>query len=127
MTLVRLYTGSDGKSHFEDISVPMSPAAADNPAVEILESKLIATRGVVMSRIVHHDHSGRPHNVPRRQLVVHLAGQTEIEASGGETRWFNGGTVLLAEDTTGAGHITRGVGDEPRVAIFIHLEDGEII
>lgn len=125
MTIVRLYAGPDGKSHFEDVAVPMSRVGADNPAVEILESKLIETRGAVISRIVHHDQSGRLHNVPRRQLVVHLAGQTEIEASGGETRRFNRGTVLLAEDTTGAGHITRGVGDEPRVAIFIHLKDGE--
>jgi hypothetical protein len=30
---------------------------------------------------------------------------------------------MLADDTTGKGHITRGKGDEPRMSIFIPLPD----
>ena len=33
------------------------------------------------------------------------------------------GTVMLADDTTGTGHITRGVGTEPRLSIFVPLAD----
>jgi hypothetical protein len=129
MKIVRLYTGDDGRSHFEDVTPALVLATADDHAsVEMFESKLIATKGVVISRIVHHDRSGSMHNVPQRQLMVQLTGETEIEACGGETRLFGPGTVLLAEDTTGEGHTTRGVvGGEPRLAIFIHLAEGETL
>ena len=128
MNVARLYTGQDGKSHFEDITPSLKLIPSESSAVEMFEGKLIASRGIVISHIVHHDHGGAMHNVPQRQLMVQLAGETEIEASCGETRRFSRGMVMLAEDTTGEGHITRGVvGDEPRLAIFIHLADGETL
>jgi hypothetical protein len=32
--------------------------------------------------------------------------------------------VLIAQDTTGHGHVTRGIGDEPRVSLAVPLEKG---
>jgi hypothetical protein len=123
--IVRLHTGSDGRSHFEELRLDLEPRSTENPAVTILESRGIGVERIILSHISHRDSSGQMHTVPQRQLVVHLAGVTEIEASGGETRRFGRGSVLLAEDLTGAGHATRGVGHEPRVALFVHLRDDE--
>jgi hypothetical protein len=33
------------------------------------------------------------------------------------------GHILLAEDTTGRGHISRGLGSEDRLSLFITLAD----
>ena len=41
------------------------------------------------------------------QYIIYLDGKVEIEASGGETKVFQGGDVLLAADLTGAGHLSR--------------------
>ena len=56
------------------------------------------------------------HNAPRRQYVVMMSGQLEIEIGDGTKRVLDPGDVLVAEDLTGKGHITRGVGEQPRVS-----------
>jgi hypothetical protein len=50
------------------------------------------------------------HPAPRRQYVITLSGQVEIEIGDGTVKRFGPGDVMLAEDTTGHGHITRVVG-----------------
>ena len=64
------------------------------------------------------------HNAPRRQLIVLLDGEIEVEVTSGEKRRFRGGDVLLVEDTTGTGHRTRTIGDRPRHSLFIPLAEG---
>jgi hypothetical protein len=64
------------------------------------------------------------HNAPCRQIVITLEGICEIEIGGGIKRRFMPGNILLAEDTTGRGHITRVVSTKPRRAIFIPLLSG---
>ena len=59
---------------------------------------------------------------PRRQFVIHLAGAAEIEVGDGTRRTFGAGEVLLADDTTGQGHISREV-EGPRRQIFVPLAD----
>ncbi|MGH7932300.1 MAG: hypothetical protein ACREQN_03925 [Candidatus Binataceae bacterium] len=63
------------------------------------------------------------HNAPRRQLVVNLCGEVEITVSDGGKRRFGAGSVLLAEDLTGKGHISRGVSDGERRVMFVPLAD----
>ena len=62
------------------------------------------------------------HTAPRRQLVVNLTGSVDIEVGSGEVRRFGPGTILLAEDLTGQGHISRSVDGEARTCLFVHLE-----
>jgi hypothetical protein len=62
------------------------------------------------------------HVAPRRQFVIHLAGRVQIETGGGEARQFGVGDVLLADDTTGQGHISREL-EGPRVQVFVVLGD----
>ncbi len=50
-----------------------------------------------------------------------MAGQLEIESGDGTKRVLDPGDVLVAEDLTGKGHITRGVGEQPRVSLAVPL------
>lgn len=116
MQITRLYTGDDGESHFEDIEVELD----DRGAIGAL-SELVPTRGVIF-RITGTDYDYAWHNAPQRQYIVLLSGGgVEIEIGDGTVRQFHAGDVLLAEDTTGRGHQSRALGDEPRQSLMIPL------
>jgi len=51
-----------------------------------------------------------------------LDGAVDVEISDGTIRRFSTGDVLLAEDTTGRGHISRAVDNQPRTSVFITLD-----
>jgi hypothetical protein len=55
--------------------------------------------------------------------VLTLSGAVDIEVGDGTVRRLTPGDILIAEDTTGQGHITREVGEGPRVSIFVPLRD----
>ena len=59
------------------------------------------------------------HTPSRRQYVITLSGHAELVLSGGQTIEVGPGSIELAEDLTGKGHITRTVGTEDRVVILI--------
>ena len=46
------------------------------------------------------------HCAPQKQFIIYLSGSVSIEASGGETKVFTQGDVLLANDLKGKGHIS---------------------
>jgi hypothetical protein len=47
-----------------------------------------------------------------------------VELEGGRKLRLGPGHILLAEDTTGKGHISRAVGGADRLSLFITLADG---
>jgi uncharacterized cupin superfamily protein len=116
MKIVRLFTGTDNESHFEDIEVEL------NPVGHMQASALQAAAHGVMFRSAPATHLSPHHPAPRRQYVITLSGQVEIETGDGTIRRFGAGDVMLAEDTTGRGHITRVVGGQPRHYVFIPLK-----
>ena len=63
------------------------------------------------------------HPGPRRQYVITLSGRGEIEVAGGKKIPLGPGQINLIEDTTGKGHITKGVGAEDRVTLWLPLVD----
>ena len=117
MQYFRIYTDSNGESHFEDLEI-----ALDVQARESVYSALIPATGVIFRRSPASQLIDW-HPAPRRQFVITLSGQAEIEASDGEVRQIGPGTIMLAEDVSGKGHITRGVGSAERISIFIPLAD----
>ena len=119
MQIVRVFTGPDGQSHFEDLVVALEPAGALGTI-----SALWPGKGVQF-REVPGDYALDFHTAPRRQLVVNLTGSVEIEVGDGTTRRMGAGSILLAEDTTGQGHISRNVNGEARTCLFIHLDEQE--
>ena len=117
MNIVRIFTGPDGQSHFEDLTVELDDLASMGRI-----SKRWPGTGVQF-REVDGDYHLDFHVAPRRQLVVNLTGSVEIEIGSGEKRILGPGSILLAEDKTGQGHISRNVGGEPRTCLFVHLDD----
>jgi hypothetical protein len=63
------------------------------------------------------------HCAPRRQYSISLSGTAEIEVGDGTVVRLGPGDVVLAEDLTGRGHITRVVGAEPRCYALVPLVD----
>jgi hypothetical protein len=116
MKVVRLYTGADNKSHFEDLQIPLK----DGGKVGFL-SELTKATGVVF-RETTGDYDYDFHTAPRRQYVVNLEGEVEIEVGDGTRRILRTGDILLAEDTTGQGHKSRAVAGKPRKSLFITLD-----
>ena len=117
--VVRVYTGDDGASHFEDLEIELEDRGAMGRI-----SSLWHGRGVIF-REVDGDYALDYHTAPRRQFVINLSGSVEIEVGDGTVRRLGPGGILLAEDTTGQGHISRAVDGEPRRCLFIPLDDAD--
>ena len=108
---VRIYSGEDGQSHFEELELPTGPVG---------RSPVQAATGISFRHSEPGDFMDW-HNAPQRQYVITLSGQVEIGIGDGTVRRLGPGDVLLAEDLTGRGHTTRNVGDGPRVSVAIPL------
>jgi mannose-6-phosphate isomerase-like protein (cupin superfamily) len=106
--IVRMYTGSDGQTHFEDLHLPVD---------EIQNVAIQAGANIVFRRFPA-DYFSDWHTAPRRQYIFILSGQMEIGIGDGTSRRFGPGDVVLADDLTGQGHTTRSVG-EPRVSATV--------
>ena len=116
VTVTRLYTGPDAESHFEDIKLPLKDYEG------IFEhSETIPAKGLIFQKSSGAGEHGW-HNAPRRQYVITLIGQIEIELIDGTKRIFGPGDLLLAEDTTGRGHKTRHLECPDHRGITITLE-----
>jgi uncharacterized cupin superfamily protein len=113
----RIYSDADGESHFQDLEIELE--AQPNGSAY---SELHPATGVIFRRTPADQYLDW-HPAPRRQYVVTLSGEAEVEASDGEVRHISPGTIMLADDTTGKGHITRGIGTEERLSIFIPLPE----
>ena len=115
MRIVRVYTGDDQQSHLEEIDVPMEDARYGR----------LSAQFDALGVIFRETQPGQEldfHNAPRRQFVVTLEGVAEIECGDGTKARLTAGDILLADDTTGQGHITRDI-EGPRRSIFIPLPE----
>ena len=80
MHITRIYTGDDGKSHFEDVEIPLSEGGAIGRI-----SELQGATGVLF-REVDGDYDFDFHCAPRRQYVINLDAAVEIETGDGSKR-----------------------------------------
>ena len=110
MGIYRLYTGDDGQSHFEDQDLASHK--------ELMTPK--PTTGISFAESPPGDFIDW-HPAPRRQYVISLSGQLEIGLGDGTFRRFGPGDARLVEDTTGQGHTTRVVGDQPSITAVVPL------
>ena len=116
MKITRLYTGSDGESHFEDIEIPLEDSG------DIGRMSQVQNVTGIIFRETEPDYDYDWHTVPQRQYVITLSGGVDIEVGDGTIRRFGPGDILLAEDTTGRGHRSRAVNAQPRESIFVTLD-----
>jgi hypothetical protein len=120
MHYVRIYTDDAGETHFEDVTLPSERQSSPVSTAQADVAAPLAATQAIFRRVVV-DHPDEPHVAPRRQLVINLAGEAEVEVSDGEVRRFGPGSVTLVEDLTGKGHITRRVADVPRETLLVTL------
>ena len=122
VSFIRIYADADGESHFGDLEVPFESTDFVPPAPPVLMSPPQPAAGFALER-VHPGWHGDWHPAPQRVLAVYLSGRGEMVASDGESRELLPGTVLLAEDTTGKGHVTRVNGTEDMHVLIVMLPD----
>ena len=121
-TYFRIYADDEGASHFEDVELAFQQENFVPPAPPVLMSSFEPAAQYGFER-VHPGWHGDWHPAPKRVLAIYLAGEGEIEASDGEIRPLTPGTILLAEDTTGKGHITRVTGPDEMLVVIVLLPD----
>jgi hypothetical protein len=116
MKITRLYTGPDGMSVFEDMDIELKDKGNIGFLSEPYKAKSIIFRETDGS------YNYNWHNAPQRQLVIMVDGEVEIEVGDGTKRRFSTGDIILTEDVTGQGHISRAVDKKPRKSIFVILD-----
>ena len=115
MKYTRMYADANGESHFEDLEADLSPGAGG------MASQVQTATGFMFRRTLpNYDVSWHP--APRRYLVVNVEGWVELHVSDGEVRRFGPGSIVLTEDTTGKGHISRAVDGQERLSVFVQLD-----
>jgi mannose-6-phosphate isomerase-like protein (cupin superfamily) len=108
-----LYTGTDGQAYVKNIEVAARPSGV----VDLLPNSGIE---------IHRTQPGFSigwHVERRRQYVITLSGRGEIDIAEGKKIILTPGTILLVENTTGKGHKTRVLGNQPWVALWVTLKD----
>ena len=116
MEIYRLYSGSDGESHLEELDLAAH--------LELAQAQLTSS---ISSREWPAGHFIDWHPAPRRQYIISLSGYVEIGLGDGTTVRYNPGDARLVEDTTGRGHTTRLTdersGDQPCIRAVIPLAE----
>ncbi len=118
MKIVRMYSGDDGYSHFEDAEIDVTAELASGRYSDKLPTEWVMFREVI-------DGAGIPdfHPAPNRQLVINLTGAYDMDLGNGTVRRMGPGSVLLAEDFTGYGHRAIPVEGEQRTCIVVPLDN----
>ncbi len=122
---VHLYSDASGVSHFRDETLTLhsnGPAAGDARALsapEALISYQLSDAPGATLLLLKRGAKEDWHRAPRRMYLIVVQGMSEVTASDGKVRRFGLGSVLLMDDTTGKGHITRAVGKVDHIALTI--------
>jgi hypothetical protein len=117
MKIHNLYTDENGESHFRDIEIEWVETRRGSR----LSKRFPAT--AVIFRETEADHNVDWHPAPRRQYIINLDAGVQITASDGESRIIGPGEVILVEDTSGKGHLSKSVGGKMRHSIFVPIDE----
>jgi quercetin dioxygenase-like cupin family protein len=113
---VRLWTGTDNASHFEEGFVDLEAGLGGD-----LSSRLMLTSTVSFQETA----SGGTlswHDAPARQLVITLSGTLNFRMRDGGSFVIHPGDILFAEDTVGSGHSWRLVENQPWRRAYVVLQ-----
>lgn len=104
----RVYTGTDGLSHVENIELN---------AQSVLEKVTEARISVSQPGSFSDYHLG-----PERRYIINLTGGGQLQLAEGKVD-LPAGTIEYIDDLTGKGHTTANVGKEPRVSLWLKFAD----
>jgi gentisate 1,2-dioxygenase len=111
----RLYSGADGESHLDEVELPgVGPRSARALRTNLYATDIELSYALPGSFVDFH-------RVTTPRLLIILRGRTEIGLGDGSKHVLEAGDVVLATDTTGRGHTSRGIGTEPIVALTVRL------
>jgi quercetin dioxygenase-like cupin family protein len=118
---VRLWTGADENSHFEEGVIDIQAG----PHRDFATPKLPATNVSFEETAA----GGKLdwHTAPVRQLVVTLSGTLDFETRSRQHFTLRPGDILLAEDTAGGGHSWKLIDDQPWRRVYIVLAAGAAV
>jgi hypothetical protein len=112
---IRLWTGDDGDSHFEEGLINLSRGERGDilsGTVDVISISFRETRpGGVFEW----------HDAPTRQFVITLSGTLDFQTRTGEHFMLHPGDILLAEDTAGTGHSWKLVDENPWRRAYVIL------
>jgi hypothetical protein len=110
VTYYRIYSDAKGDSHSDVVTVKQSLVQAAPPAAPFYVSE-----DGLASRYRFYTFEpgwiGELHPAPTRQFLALMSGEVEMETTDGTVRRFGPGDLVLLEDTSGKGHVTRNIGD----------------
>ena len=104
----RIYTGTDGLSHVEDILLDAKSVMEKVTGVEV--------------RVAQPGRFSDWHVGPQRQYIINLAGSGQLEVAEGKVD-LPPGSMEYIDDLTGKGHTTRTSSKVERVSIWLKFED----
>jgi quercetin dioxygenase-like cupin family protein len=115
---IRLWTGDDGNSHFEEGVIDLSKGERDDilsGTVDVVSISFRETRA---------GGAFEWHDAPTRQFVITLSGTLDFQTRKGEHFVLHPGDILLAEDTAGTGHSWKLVDENPWRRAYVILRPG---
>jgi hypothetical protein len=129
LSFTHLWADAKGVSHFRDEKLSFEAATPENPTAGTTSRSnpdpeaLVALplRGATGATFLYLKRAAVEdwHRAPRRMYLIAVQGMSEVTASDGEVRRFGLGSIVLMDDLTGKGHITRAVGNVDHIALTI--------
>ena len=117
---LRIFTDSDGCSHFETLKIELKTSDYAPPANPLNTSSIESANAMVFLELPV-GWLGDWHPTPVRQWLILMTGECEFEAGDGERSRRKAGKVVMLDDTKGKGHRTRVIGDFPVRIAAVHF------
>lgn len=117
---LRTVSTADGGSRFAELDIELAPEVFAPPAAPFDVSEPIPAHRVRFYSAPP-GWEGDWHPTPTRQLYVQLRGVLEVTTSDGDCRNITPGQVILLEDETGRGHLSRVIGGQASEGVFVQL------
>jgi quercetin dioxygenase-like cupin family protein len=115
---IRLWTGEDQNSHFEEGVIHLELGARS----DLLSGKMATT--TISFQETASGGAFAWHTAPVRQLVITLSGTLDFKTRQGEHFLIQPGDILFAEDTVGSGHSWSLTDAEPWRRAYAVLQPG---
>ena len=118
MRYLRLFAAGDGGSRSEDAEFTTTSARVADGVSPLRVSGPHPCKSITFLEIPPDASQWQSHVAPGRQWVLMLSGRVVITTSDNVEREFGPGDVILAEDTTGQGHVFRPLTEDVRFAMI---------
>ena len=118
MRYLRVYAENDGASRFEDVELEGTLTRIVDGVPPLLVSGPFACNGIMFVEQPKEASDWAAHVAPRKQWLIGISGRVAITTSDGQCREVGPGDVILAEDTTGRGHLSTPLTADVRFAMI---------